>query len=120
LSLYGELKKRFGEDYVENSVRPFWVIGGGLIYGMNYPERSNQLISDGEGGEVIETIQPPNEFELGYQANLGFGIDISAGRDFTLSIRPQYKLIMFSDPIAGRNNHSQVELRFEFGSTKSL
>lgn len=116
ISLYGDIKKRFWEDIIENTLRPFWVLGAGGIYGLNYPEK--RLVYDQETGNTA-VEQPPNEFELGYLFHVGFGVDISTGKDFTLSIRPMYKYIKFLNPISGRSDHSTIELRFEFGATKA-
>jgi hypothetical protein len=110
ISLYGEVKKRFLNDVLDSAMRPFWTVGGGGIYAMNYPEK--RFNSDGD------VIQPPDEYSFGWQATLGAGIDISAGKALTLSIRPQYRLIIFNKAVAGRKDHSAVEIRFEFGSTK--
>ena len=109
-SLYGEIKKRMASESLDNSLRPFWVVGGGAIYAMNYPEK----FINHEG----EVVDPDDEFSPGVQATVGLGIDISTGKSFTLSIRPQYRFIYFQDPVAGRQDHSAVEIRFEFGTTK--
>ena len=115
-SLYGEIKKRFLGDLVDSGMRPFWVIGGGAVYALNFPEKR---IEYDELTDNYYAVQPPDEFELGIQALLGFGIDISAGKDFTLSIRPQYKVVYFGNPVADKYDHSTVEVRFEFGATRS-
>ena len=116
LSLYAEVKKRFFGDIVDDGLRPYWVFGGGAMYGLNYPE---PRVEYDEGTDNYYVVTPPDEFEFGVQAHIGFGVDISAGKDFTLTIRPQYKFIYFENPVAEKQDHSTVEVRFEFGATRS-
>jgi hypothetical protein len=46
---------------------------------------------------------------------IGFGVDVTSNENFFISIRPQYRIFYFPQSIAGQKNHSNFEIRVEFG-----
>jgi hypothetical protein len=110
ISLYTEAKKRIWKEALTSTMRPYFNFGIGAVYGFNYPESINT--------NEFESVKPPDQFEWALQGTIGFGVDISTGKRFTFSIRPQYRYIHFQEKIAGTQDHSAFEIRFEIGITQ--
>ncbi len=94
-----EFKKRLFAEDIEDNFRPHFIIQGGLIYGMNFP-KPDQL---------------KNESQFTYNFVFGFGADITNKEKYFITIRPQYRIIYFSDEIAQKKNHSSFEIKLELG-----
>lgn len=94
-----EFKKRLFAEDIEDNFRPHFIIQGGLIYGMNFP-KPDQL---------------KNESQFTYNFVLGFGADITNKEKYFITIRPQYRIVYFSDEIAQKKNHSNFEIKIEIG-----
>lgn len=95
-----EFKKRLFAADIEDDFRPHFIIQAGAIYGMNYP-RPEEL---------------KNEHRFSYNFVLGFGADITNKDKYFVTIRPQYRVVYFSEGIAQRKNHSSFEIKLELGS----
>jgi hypothetical protein len=87
---------------------------GGITIGMNFP-RNNQFEIQNLPPEEQAKIPGGDEFRLTFNFAIGFGIDVTTNENFFLSIRPQYRIVYFPESIAGKNNHSNFEIRMEFG-----
>ncbi|MCB0276084.1 MAG: hypothetical protein KDI06_14800 [Calditrichaeota bacterium] len=101
-----ELKKRLFANSIEDNFRPHIMAQGGVMLGMNFPKE--QYINGN-----IEKFS--NEYQVGYNAVIGFGVDIITRDNFFASIRPQYRFTYFSEEIANKTNHSAFEIKFELG-----
>jgi hypothetical protein len=109
-----ELKKRFFQNDIEDGFRPYLLGMGGITIGMNFP-RNNQFEIQNLPPEEQAKIPGDDEFRLTFNFAIGFGIDVTTNENFFLSIRPQYRIVYFPESIAGKNNHSNFEIRMEFG-----
>lgn len=105
-----ELKKRLFANSIEDNFRPHIMLQVGGIFGMNFPKE--QIVGEGPIGEVV---RPDNEYRFTYNVLFGFGADITTRKNFFTTIRPQYRLVFFSDDIAGKKNHSAFEIKIEIG-----
>lgn len=104
-----ELKKRLFANDIENNFRPHIMAGAGAIYAMNFPR--DIIVNDAR-------IKPDSEYGWSYDIVFGAGADISTKKDVYFSIRPQYRYTYFPDTIAGKNNHSAFEIKFEVGGLR--
>jgi len=99
------LKRRFFEDDLDDSFRPFLAAGIGPYYGINFPE-SNQTDSG---------VPLSDQYLWTVGGYLGAGVDISVNEKLFIGIRGNYRIVPFSDYLGERENHSMFELRFEIG-----
>jgi hypothetical protein len=109
-----ELKKRFFQNDIEENFRPYVVTSGGVTFGMNFP-RNNDIEFSNLPPEEQERLPRDNEYQLTFNLALGIGIDVTSNENFFISIRPQYRFFYFPRTIAGQKNHSNFEIRIEFG-----
>lgn len=109
-----EVKKRLFQNDIEEGFRPYLVGSGGLTFGMNFP-RENDFERSYLPPSEQERLPEDNEFRFTFNFAIGFGIDITTNENFYFSLRPQYRIIYFPESIAGRNNHSNFEIRAELG-----
>ncbi len=112
-----ELKRRLFQNSIEESFRPYVVGLGGLTFGMNFP-RANELERSQLPPEEQERLPTEDEYRLSFNVGLGIGIDFTSNESYYVSIRPQFRLIYFPEPIAGKSNHSTFEIRLELGKRK--
>jgi hypothetical protein len=91
------IKRRFFKDDLDDSFRPFLTAALGAVYGMNFPEFSEDLD------------------DLTYGGFIGAGADICIGARNLVSIRAQYRIMPFAEKIGETSDHSMFELRFEIG-----
>ncbi len=108
-----EIKKRLFYDSIEDGFRPILFILGGATFGMNFP--TNDLEYSFSPPEVQSRLPRDNEYQFSFNTGFGLGIDITTNEDYFVSIRPQYRFIYFPQPIAGKTNHSNFEIRLELG-----
>ncbi|RMG63635.1 MAG: hypothetical protein D6715_10985 [Calditrichaeota bacterium] len=94
-----EFKKRLFVNDIEDNFRPHLVVQAGTIFGMNFP-KADEL---------------SNEFQFSLNAVIGLGVDVKNGKDYFIGIRPQYRIIYFPSAIAGKKNHSNLEIKLEVG-----
>lgn len=94
-----EFKKRLFVNDIEDNFRPHLVLQAGTIFGMNFP-KAKEL---------------SNEFQFSLDAVIGLGVDVKNGKDYFIGIRPQYRIIYFPSAIAGKKNHSNLEIKLEVG-----
>ncbi len=99
------LKRRFFEDDLDESFRPFISGGVGPYYGMNFPE------DDPTPGAESR----PDEYRWTLGGFVGVGVDVTVNEKVFLGIRGQYRIIPFDQVLGERTNHSMFELRFEIG-----
>jgi hypothetical protein len=97
------LKRRFFEDDLDESFRPFISAGIGPYYGMNFPE-------DTPGAPARQ-----DEFRWTLGGFVGVGADVTVNDKVFVGIRGQYSVIPFNQVLGERSNHSMFELRFEIG-----
>ena len=99
------LKRRFFEDDLDESFRPFISGGVGPYYGMNFPE-----------DDPTPGAEPrPDEYRWTLGGFVGVGVDVTVNEKVFLGIRGQYRIIPFHQVLGERTNHSMFELRFEIG-----
>ncbi len=98
-------KKRILPLELDDSIRPFYNIGGGLVYGMNFPEYDIN-----PEGEPIG-----NQYALTYTIVAGIGVDatINPGSYFGLTL--EYRYMKFDKKIGETNNYSTIGIRLEIG-----
>jgi len=99
------LKRRFFEDDLDESLRPFISGGIGPFRGMNFPEDDPTPGAEDRKDEYRWTIG-------GF---VGVGVDITVNEKVFVGVRGQYRIIPFTDILGERTNHSMFELRFEIG-----
>ncbi|MCK5453966.1 MAG: hypothetical protein KAJ16_06375 [Calditrichia bacterium] len=112
-----ELKRRLFPNAIEDSFRPYVIGLGGLTFGMNFP-RENELERSQLPPEDQERLPTDDEYRLSFNVGFGVGIDFTSSETYYVSIRPQFRLIYFPEPIAGNSNHSTFEIRLELGKRK--
>ena len=112
-----ELKRRLFYNDIEEGFRPYIVGLGGVTFGMNFP-RDNDIEFSTLPPEEQERLPRDDEFRLSLNFGFGVGIDFTTNESFYLSVRPQYRFIYFPKTIAGKNNHSNFEIRVELGKRK--
>jgi len=99
LDLLITLKKRLFAREIDDTLRPFVMIGTGPVYGINFPEDPKRK----------------DEFVFGFSGYLASGVDIALESQYFLGLRLQYRFIKFSDSFAQRTNHSTFDIRLEIG-----
>ncbi len=99
------LKRRFFEDDLDESFRPFISGGIGPYFGMNFPENDPT-----PGSEPLS-----DEYRWTLGGFVGVGVDVTVNEKVFVGIRGQYRIIPFEEKLGERNNHSMFELRFEIG-----
>lgn len=99
LDLLFTLKKRLFAREIDDTLRPFVMIGTGPVYGINFPEDPNRK----------------DEFVFGFSGYLASGVDIALESQYFLGLRLQYRFIKFSESFAQRTNHSTFDIRLEIG-----
>jgi hypothetical protein len=109
-----EFKKRFFQNSIDESFRPYLIALSGITFGMNFP-RKNDLEYSMLPPDVQAKIPRSNEYRLTYSFAIGVGVDVTTNENFYFSIRPQYRFNYFPDAIAGKENHSNFEIRLEIG-----
>lgn len=93
------LKKRLFVEDIHEDVRPFIAGGLGPVFGINFPED--------------DTLENQHEWTFG--GFIGVGADISTDDTFFISMRAQYRIFPFFNPLGEATNHSMFEVRFEIG-----
>jgi hypothetical protein len=101
-----ELKKRLFVNSIENNFRPHLLLQAGTVYGMNFP---NEAFVDGN------TIKPDNEYQFAPSFLAGLGVDFTTRESYFATLRAQYRYTYFPETIAGKNDHSAFEIKFEIG-----
>jgi len=112
-----DVKRRLFQNSIEDSFRPYLVVLGGLTLGMNFP-RENELERSQLPPEDQDRLPRDDEYRVSFNVGFGAGIDVTSNESFYISIRPQFRLIYFPEPIAGDSNHSTFEIRLELGKRK--
>jgi hypothetical protein len=112
-----EVKRRLFYNDIEEGFRPYIVGLGGITIGLNFPQEDNIEFST-LPPEEQERLPTDDEYRLSFNLGFGFGIDFTTSESFFLSVRPQYRFIYFPKAIAGKTNHSNFEIRVEFGKRK--
>ena len=98
-------KRRFFEDDLDESFRPFISGGVGPYFGMNFPEDDPNPEAEPRADEYRWTLG-------GF---VGVGVDVTVNEKVFVGIRGQYRVIPFKETLGERSNHSMFELRFEIG-----
>ncbi|MEJ2536162.1 MAG: hypothetical protein P8048_03770 [Calditrichia bacterium] len=109
-----EFKKRFFQNSIDESFRPYLVALSGVTFGMNFPRDNNIEYSQLPPDEQAR-IPRSNEYRITYSFAIGVGVDFTTNENFYFSIRPQYRFNYFPKSIAGKENHSNFEIRLEMG-----
>jgi hypothetical protein len=112
-----EIKRRLFQNSIEESFRPHVIALGGVTVGMNFP-RENEVERSQLPPEEQERLPQNDEYRVSFNIGLGLGIDFTSNESYYVSIRPQFRLIYFPEPIAGDSNHSTFEIRLELGKRK--
>ncbi|APF16826.1 hypothetical protein [Caldithrix abyssi] len=99
MDLILSIKKRLFAREIDDTLRPFIVVGGGPVYGINFPEDPNRK----------------DEYRPGLSAYVGTGVDIALESQYFLGLRLQYRFIKFSESFAQKTNHSTFDIRLEIG-----
>ena len=99
-------KNRILPTELDDSIRPFYNFGGGLVYGMNFPEYE---IDPEEG------YPTGNQYDLTYTIVAGIGVDatINPGSYFGLTL--EYRYMKFKKQIGETDNYSTISIRLEIG-----
>jgi len=98
-------KKRLFTDEIDDSFRPFILVSAGPVYGMNFPEFSQ----DPRGNKLND------QFGWTLAGSIGLGIDADLEGGYYFGFRSQYRIMPFSEKIGETKNHSMVDIRFEVG-----
>lgn len=109
-----ELKKRLFSESIEDGFRPYLIAGGGFTFGMNFPRTDSfdfRRLSEAEREELPQN----NEYRFTFNFAIGGGVDFTTRDNFYISIRPQVRFIYFPKSIAGKNDHTNFEIRMELG-----
>ena len=93
------LKKRLFAHEIDDTLRPFVMIGAGPVYGINFPEDKRRK----------------DEYVPGVSGYLASGVDIALESQYFLGLRLQYRAIKFTKNFAQRSNHSTFDIRLEIG-----
>jgi hypothetical protein len=106
LDLIVTAKKRIFPNELDDSIRPFFNFGTGLVYGMNFPEYDI---------DPVEGTPTNNQFGFTYTVLGGIGVDatINPGSYFGLTL--EYRYMKFNKNIGETNNYSTIGIRLEIG-----
>jgi hypothetical protein len=99
-------KKRLFYRSLDDSIRPFFNFGGGLVYGMNFPEYDI---------DPIKGVPLKNQFELTYTMIGGIGIDATINPGSFFGVTLEYRYMKFNKNIGETNNYSTIGVRLEIG-----
>ncbi len=93
------LKKRLLAYKIDDSLRPFVAVGGGPMYGINFPEDKRKR----------------DEFRWAWNVFGAAGVDIAMESQYFLGLRLQYRVIRFFENFTGKKDHSTFDVRIEIG-----
>ncbi|MEJ2543504.1 MAG: hypothetical protein P8Y99_05505 [Calditrichaceae bacterium] len=96
------IKKRLLAHAIDDQFRPFIALNIGPVFGMNFPEATNEA-------------KVENEFEWAANVALAAGADVALDGNYMLGLRLQYRFMKFTDILGERQNHSMFDVRLEFG-----
>ncbi len=86
----------------DDSFRPFITAGAGPVFGMNFPEATND-------------VQTEDQYLWAPAGLIGFGLDADVDNQYFFGFRAQYRIIPFSERLGERTNHSMIDIRLEIG-----
>jgi len=96
------VKKRLLVHSIDDQFRPFVALNIGPVFGMNFPESTNE-------------VKVRNEYEWAANVALAAGADVALDGNYLLGLRLQYRFMKFTDILGERQNHSMFDVRLEFG-----
>lgn len=103
--LMATVKKRLFTNELDDSFRPFLLASAGPVYGMNFPEYSEDILGN----------KTRKQFAWTLAASIGAGLDADLDGGYFFGFRTQYRLMPFPEKIGEVENHSMIDIRFEVG-----